>query len=135
MAEFLISNETIWECLMCGKCCEELSLDFSKGSPRLGEEPGACPLFSKGGLCKEYNSRPLLCRIYPFHPSRESMAFGLPDFSMGKLLGDSSCPGFGHGRLVFENASLVKELDKVSELIRSRKELISQGRVAEAFLR
>lgn len=133
MGEVLVDNETRWKCLLCGKCCREIGKGLENSRLALDRKSGACAKLNEKSLCADYFSRPVICMMYPFHPSREELVLGTLDFNIGKLLIDSECPGFGHGSKIIENEPLMKELKKVALLLKHRMHLIKEGKVVDAF--
>lgn len=132
MTEVFVNNETRWKCLHCGKCCKEIGLGLESSKLVFDKKSGACSKF-KDDACSDYPNRPLICMMYPFHPSREGLALGVVDFSIGKLLIDTSCPGFGQGSRVVDNEPLIKEFENVALILQRRMSLIDKRRVVEAF--
>lgn len=130
--EVLVDNDTRWKCLHCGKCCKEIGLGLESSKLEFDKKSGTCSKF-EDDACVDYLNRPLICMMYPFHPSREGLALGVVDFSIGKLLIDSACPGFGHGGRIVENEPLMKDLEKSASLLQSRMGLINDRRIVEAF--
>lgn len=130
--EVFVDNDTRWKCLHCGKCCKEIGLGLESSKLDFDKKSGACSKFEKD-VCNDYFNRPLICMMYPFHPSREGLALGIVDFCIGKLLIDSACSGFGHGGKIVDNESLMKEFEKVASVLQSRMGLIKERRVVEAF--
>ncbi|MBM3199755.1 YkgJ family cysteine cluster protein [Candidatus Woesearchaeota archaeon] len=133
MAEILVDSETRWKCLLCGECCKDVGKGLS--IPEFDKKSGCCFNLNKENLCSDYANRLLICRMYPFHPSREKLALGIIDFSIGKLLIDSSCPGYGQGSKVVENEALAKEFDNVRSLFESRKDMIKNKKIVEVFFK
>jgi len=130
--EVLVDHDTRWKCLHCGKCCKEVGLGLENSKLEVDKKSGACSKFEDDN-CMDYFNRPLICMMYPFHPAREGLALGIVDFSIGKLLIDSGCSGFGHGSRVVENEPLVKELEKSASLLQSKMSFIKNRRFIEAF--
>ena len=133
MAEVVVDKETRWKCLLCGKCCREIGKGLENSKLALNRDSGRCSKLNIKNMCSDYSRRPVICMMYPFHPSREDFALGVLDFSIGKLLIDPDCPGFGHGSKVVENEPLMKELEKVELLLEHRMHLIKEGKVVDAF--
>jgi len=131
--EVLVNHDTRWKCLHCGKCCREIGLGLENSKLNFDKKSGACSKLENDNLCDDYPNRPVICMMYPFHPSREDFVLGRIDFSAGKLLIDSACPGFGQGSNVFENAPLMKELEKVASILKRKTGLIKQGRIVDTF--
>lgn len=131
MAEVLVDKKTKWKCLLCGKCCREIGNGLNNS--KLANKSGVCSNLNIKNMCSDYSKRPVICMMYPFHPSRESLALGIVNFGIGSLLIDSKCPGFGHGNKVVENGVLMKELKKVALLLEHRMNLFKEGRVVDAF--
>ncbi len=130
--EVLVDCDTRWKCLHCGKCCKEIGLGLESSKFDFDKKSGACSKFEKN-VCNDYFNRPLICMMYPFHPSREGLALGIVDFSVGKLLIDSACSGFGHGGRIVDNEPLIEEFEKIASVLQSRMGLIKERRVVEAF--
>ncbi len=130
--EVFVDCETRWKCLHCGKCCREIGLGLESSKLGFDKKSGTCSKF-KDDSCSDYPNRPLICMMYPFHPSRENLALGRVDFGIGKLLIDSACSGFGHGSRVVENEPLTKEFEKVASILQRRMDLIKDRRIVEAF--
>ena len=133
MAEVLVDNGTKWKCLLCGKCCREIGNGLENSRLALDRKSGRCFKLNEKNMCKDYFRRPVICMMYPFHPSREDLALGSIDFSIGKLLIDSDCPGFGQGNKVIENSILTAELKKVTLLLEHRLSLIKEGKIVDSF--
>lgn len=133
MAEALVNQETKWKCLLCGKCCREIGRDLQNSQLALNRKSGKCSKLNIKNMCSDYFRRPVICMMYPFHPSREDLALGVVDFSIGKLLIDPECPGFGQGQKVVENKHLMEELKKVALLLEHRMNLIKDGKIVDAF--
>lgn len=133
MAEVLVDQETRWKCLLCGKCCREIGIGLENSRLALDRKSGKCSKLNIKNMCSDYLRRPVICMLYPFHPSREDLVLGTVDFSIGKLLIDPACPGFGSGSKVIENSALMEELKKVALLLEHRMHLIKEGKVVDAF--
>lgn len=131
--EVLVNEETKWKCLLCGRCCREIGRGLENSRLALDRKSGRCSRLNEKNMCSDYFHRPVICMMYPFHPSREDLILGKIDFSVGKLLIDSDCPGFGQGSKVIKNAVLMKELEKVALLLEHRTSLIKEGKVVDAF--
>lgn len=119
--------------MLCGKCCREIGRGLEGSRLELDRKSGRCAKLNIKNMCSEYQRRPVICQMYPFHPSREALALGEVDFSIGKLLIDPACPGFGQGGKVLDNKLLMEELKKVALLLEHRIDLINQGKVVDAF--
>lgn len=133
MAEVLVDSNTKWKCLLCGKCCRDIGKGLGNSKLILDKSSGRCSKLNEKNLCSDYFRRPVICMMYPFHPSREKLALGVVDFSIGKLLIDPGCPGFGYGINVVGNELLMKELKKVALLLEHRMNLIRNGKIVDAF--
>lgn len=130
--EVLVDRETRWKCLRCSKCCREIGLGLESSKLNFDKKSGTCSRLEEHA-CSDYFNRPVICMMYPFHPSREDLALGVVDFSIGKLLLDSACPGFGHGSKVVDNEPLMKEFEKIALILKRKMNLINERRVVEAF--
>jgi len=133
MAEVVVDSGTRWKCMLCGKCCREIGRGLDNSKLALDRKTGRCSKLNEKNMCSEYFKRPVICMMYPFHPSREKLALGEVDFSIGKLLIDSDCPGFSQGPIIIDNDLLMKELEKVELLLEHRINLIKEGKVVDAF--
>ena len=133
MAEVRVDQETKWKCLLCGKCCRKIGQGLDNSVLALDRKSERCLNLNNKNMCSAYFRRPVICMMYPFHPSREDLALGSVDLSLGKLLIDSDCPGFGHGIRVVENYVLIKDLKKVALLLEHRMHLIKEGKIVDAF--
>lgn len=133
MAEILVDEGTRWKCLLCGICCREIGSGLENSKLALDGKSGRCPRLNEKNMCTNYFNRPVICMMYPFHPSREDLVLGKIDFSIGKLLIDSDCPGFGRGSKVIGNSVLMGEFKKIALLLEHRMSLIKEGKVVDAF--
>ena len=121
--EFIYPSDLHWSCIKCGSCCRNpkdrerrillLPSDISRlktggydPSDHIvqvtGSEPftaemkkieGSCILLSEAG-CKGYESRSLLCRMYPFWVEKQGDLF--------IIRYDDACPGFIKGKKIPE---------------------------------
>ena len=118
--EFYYPAGLRWRCTRCGRCCMDVEgwdrrvLLLKKDVRRLEaieqqgfREPadegkfvavmrkieGRCLFLGEDG-CKLYESRPLLCRMYPFYVERQG---GVYIIGFG-----TECPGFGGGDVLSE---------------------------------
>ena len=57
--QFVIPNETRWECKQCGICCS--SIAGPEGQPK------ACEFLLASNLCGNYKQRWVVCRQFPFN--------------------------------------------------------------------
>ena len=124
------STDTKFQCTICGDCCqlevfltsadvekirrrrgaEKYAEELSRSRSTLAASEGkpAC-LFLRHNRCSIYESRPLLCRIYPFFPiaAEDLEASGLTMSSNAVRIAYGStvyyfsmnrdCPGLGRG--------------------------------------
>jgi len=133
MADTIVDSKTRWKCLLCGKCCREIGQGLEGSMLALDRKSGRCFKLNVKNMCSDYFRRPVICKMYPFHPSRQDLALGKVDFSIGKLLIDSACPGFGQGEKIVENKVFMEEIKKVALLLEHRIDLINKGKVVDAF--
>ncbi len=133
MGEVLVDQNTRWKCLHCGKCCREIGLGLESSKLSFDKKSGACSKLERDDFCSDYFNRPLICMMYPFHPSRKDLVLGVVDFRIGKLLVDPECPGFGQGNRIVENKELMKELGKVASLLERKSSMIKKGKIVESF--
>ena len=123
MAEVLVNQETKWKCLLCGKCCRQIGQGLENSDLALDRKSGRCSKLNEKNMCNNYFNRPVICMMYPFHPSREKLVLGSVDFSIGKLLIDSDCPGFNQGSIIVENKVLMADFEKIALLLEHRMSL------------
>jgi len=132
----LVSEETRWECQRCGNCCTVPEWGRENMKMLLGHElqpNGRCFYLNEKNMCRNYSERPLICRMHPFHPDKESLKIGKPDFSAGKLLISKSCKGLGCGEKVFRNRQLMKKLGRIAEELSAKIKTMKSGTLQELF--
>jgi len=90
MNDFVIPNETRWDCIKCGQCCQCL---MNQMNP-INEEPHQCEELVNGNICRihENNERPPECIAFPF-----TLHTGIKrDF----LFINNVCNGYGKGEII-----------------------------------
>ncbi len=133
MTDILVDENTRWKCMLCGKCCRTIGQGLKNSKISLDPRRDKCSKLNIKNMCEDYFRRPVICKMYPFHPSREDLALGKIDFRIGKLIIDSNCPGFGQGMKILKNKSLMEDLKKVALLLEHRISLIKKGKIIDAF--
>jgi Fe-S-cluster containining protein len=119
--EFYYPPDVKWTCTLCGKCCKDMegkerrvlllekdlkrimsSVDspgfFSEVSEgqfvgRIKMVDGEC-IFLRDNVCRVYEVRPLICRMYPFWVEK------VDDFFVIGV--DNECPGLSEGETLGE---------------------------------
>ena len=133
MTEVLVDKNTKWKCLLCGSCCRDIGRGLKDSKLVLNKKSGRCSKLNNKNMCDDYFNRPVICMMYPFHPSRKDLVSGIVNFSIGNLLIDSACPGFNKGSNIVENKILMEELKKTALLLEHRISLIKEGKIVDAF--
>ena len=96
-----------WECIMCGSCCGNV---FSRKwidihlSEKVGDPvDGFCKYLDRGNgnRCGRYETRPNICRGYPFIIKKKGDHY--------ILTVHNKCPGIGKGEVLDTESRLMKD--------------------------
>lgn len=117
--ETSITKKTKWECQHCGKCCKGLIISKDKSLSVNKDGEMVCKyLDTETKLCKNYNERPFICRVYPFivnfnlaMPDSKGISRPQRAFKLENMKIHSDCTGYGKGKRVLANKNLQKKFD------------------------
>ncbi|MFT4303420.1 MAG: YkgJ family cysteine cluster protein [Candidatus Woesearchaeota archaeon] len=138
MANVSINKQTKWECQQCGKCCNGLIISKQKSLSIIDDGCFVCKHFDKKTkLCNIHDdTRPFICRIYPFIPNIESIlstdgiAYPRRAFALENIKIHTECCGYGRGQRVFVNKQLHKTINKLSLEFSENFRLAHQKKIA-----
>jgi len=131
--EVFVDEDTRWKCVSCGKCCSKLGDEVSLGLFGVKTDNGKCVKLV-GERCSIYSDRPIGCKMYPFYPDWERFKKGEIVFSVGSLMIDSDCSGFGKGDRVVDNKKVFKKLKKVTLELKGKMREIKVGTIKDLFM-
>lgn len=115
-----IDKKTRWECQHCAKCCKDIIISKKKLLSTVINGKTVCKnLDLKTLLCKDYENRPFICKIYPFVIDinaivKNSIATPQDAFKLENLKIHIECPGYGKGKRIYANKNLQRKFNKLA---------------------